>query len=45
MEKLVLVLLLVFLIISVSMGNTIELLLPIALGVFKVLTLRGNKAI
>lgn len=45
MEKLVLVLLLVFLIISVSMGYTIETLLSIALGILNVLVLRGKKGI
>lgn len=45
MEKLVLVLLLVFLIISVLMGYTIEPLLSIAFGILNVLVLRGKKGI
>lgn len=45
MEKLVLVLLLVFLIISVLMGYTIEPLLSIAFGILNVLLLRGKKGI
>ena len=45
MEKLVLVLLLVFLIISVLMGYTIEILLPIAFGILNVLALQGKKDI
>ncbi|WP_318492189.1 hypothetical protein [Photobacterium leiognathi] len=45
MEKLVLVLLLVFLTISILMGYTIEPLLPIAFGILNVLASRGKKDI
>ncbi|MCD9489050.1 hypothetical protein [Photobacterium iliopiscarium] len=45
MEKLVLVLLLVFLIISVLMGYTIEPLLSITFGILNMLALRGKKDI
>lgn len=42
MSNLVLVLLLVFLMYSISMGCAIEVLLPIALGVLGVLKIKPN---